>query len=107
MHYDLIIISNLKINWDIFKDFNYLVIDENHYLTDFYQTNNNLSFDTLIFSNLNSIKNIELLTDNGQVITNNVFQTNFDHLFAIGSINGSQKSIYDQIVIIYEFLKME
>ena len=104
MHYDLIIISNLDLKNEIFENINYLILDDSHYLINPHLTNTNINFDYLIFSNIDSVKNLDLLTDNNFIITNSYFQTNLDHIFAIGKINNSQKSIDQQLVDIKDFL---
>jgi thioredoxin reductase len=104
MHYDLIIISDFQLEDTLLENLNYLHIDSKHYLLTPFETNNHLTFDYLIFSNLETIKELEILIDNHQVITNYYFQTNFDHLFAIGKINGSNFPLEIQLKRILEFL---
>jgi len=104
MHYQLIIISNDKYVNSSLNNIDYLYLDESHSLKDYYHTDNNLSFDYLIFKNLETINNLDILVDDDKVITNYYFQTNYDHIFAIGKINNSKLEENDQVNKILEFL---
>lgn len=104
MHYNLLIITNGVVPIHHLKHFNYLLLDEKTNLETNYLTCNGITFDYLIFSNITNLKNVDLLKENDFVITNMYFQTNYEHIFAIGPINHSHLPIETQWEIIIHFL---
>ncbi|NLD26657.1 MAG: hypothetical protein GX661_04775 [Acholeplasmataceae bacterium] len=104
MHYDLLIISKENLKHPLLKEFAYSSLDPGHYLVNPYETDNHLSFDYLIFDDFNVVKNIDIMIDGGIIITNCYFQTNYEHLFALGKINGSTLPLSEQLQRILEFL---
>jgi hypothetical protein len=104
MHYDLLIIGEENLTHPLLAHFRHLFLDSGHYLVNPYETDNHLGFDYLIFDNLETVKKIDILTDGQKVITNYHFQTNCEHLFAIGKINGSALPVSEQLERILEYL---
>lgn len=104
MHYDLVIITSEKLEDQLLDKFNYLILDNNHFLINEYQTNNNIQFDYVIATNKNALKNMKLiLNDDLQIITNYFFQTSEEHIFLIGD-NQSPKTLSAQFHHVLDFL---
>jgi len=104
MHYDLIILSNSKLNNPKINILNYKIYSDELFLVNNYTLNNEDNFDYIIVENPKSLKNIDILKDNTTIICNCFMQTSVDHIFFIGSENNSSFSISEQLDIVLDFL---
>lgn len=104
MHYSLVIITDEQIKNPKLDTINYIILDETHYLVSDYLLNNNISFDFIIVSNINSLDNIQILKEDGNVICNFFLQTSSEHIFFIGKENNSKLTINEQINNIIDYL---
>lgn len=105
MHYDLIIITNYKLDESLLAGFNYLIandaiVNDNKTITYHGQT---FTYDYLIIDKL--IDNIKTLRENKRIITNQFFETSIENVYAIGPINNSPLDINSQLKIIVNHLK--
>ncbi|MDD3999577.1 MAG: hypothetical protein PHX62_01610 [Bacilli bacterium] len=103
MHYDLIIICDYDPK-NIFEEFNFLRLSPSSYLIGPYETNEEISFDYLIFSDPLALNNQAVLMDFEFIITNYYFQTSFEQYFCIGKANKSNLAIEKQFQRIKEYL---
>lgn len=104
MHFDLILLTNSKITNPLLSNFNYKLLDENHFLVNDYTLDNGISFDYIIVEKIEALKNIDILKDENSVICNYYYQTNIEHIFFVGKENNSKKEITEQINQILEYL---
>lgn len=94
MHYDIIIVTNNNIDKDIFIDLNYLHLHDGNVsglMVD------NYTFDYLIIDKI--YPNLDLLTEDGKIITNQFLKTSNEQIYAIGAINNSNISNQLQVII--------
>lgn len=105
MHIDLIIISKLILDLQIFSDLNYLVIEPKEIHRNYIITNTDekITFDYLIIDRL--IPGLPILKENKHIITNQFYETSLENVFAIGEINSSSKSLSVQLNTIYDYIK--
>lgn len=97
MHYDIIFVTNENLNFDLFKNLNCLFLTEASVTKD--EVNGN-TYDFLVIDRL--FPELDLLTEDGFIITNQNFQTINDQVFAIGSIVKSNLEINHQLELVYE-----
>jgi hypothetical protein len=102
MHYDLLIVSNYNPE-NIFEGIKHLWLNTGR-LTGPQIIDNKFEFDYLIFSDLETLGDEEVLIDQGIVVTNFYFQTSSEQLFCIGPISGSDLEIKKQFQRIKDFL---
>jgi len=105
MHTDIIIVSKLIKNFDVFKGLDFLEIvpasvHRNYVIT---KDNQKITFDYLIIDDF--LSDLPLLKENKHIITNQYFETSLEGVFAIGPINSSKLSIEEQVNIIIDYLK--
>lgn len=104
MYKQLIIITDLPINYNTLKDFDYLIIPNCEIVSTYkikYEENT-IEFDYIIVT---SKINKNLLSEDGFIITNQNYETNIDNYFAIGKAIRSDKSFNDQLNTVIEYLK--
>lgn len=101
MHYDLIIVSNLELDISLLPKINYLWLKTAEVT---YNTVNQFTYDYLIIDKIH--QNLNLMTEDGKIITNQFLETSMDNVFAIGKINNSEKTINEQLQIIIDYLFM-
>ncbi|HHU56606.1 MAG TPA: hypothetical protein GXZ48_08040 [Acholeplasmataceae bacterium] len=105
MHYDIIIVSSLKLDEKLLEGFNYLLV-ENAEINDDYSItyqNKNIKYDFLIIDKL--YDNLKTLKEDKRIITNQFFETSIENVFAIGPINNSPLKVNKQLQIILNHLK--
>lgn len=99
MHYDLIIVTKLQLDTTILQGINYCLLTEAKVKENCV---NDFSYDYLIIDQI--YPELNVLTENGKIITNENLETSMENVFAIGSINNSYKDINEQLQIIIEYL---
>lgn len=101
---NILIISNQYINYDLFVDFDYLIVSEFEFIKPFTGKSKDLiiEFDVLITTDM-LLKNA--LREDGYMVTNENFETSFDGYFAIGNAVKSNKSLDEQFKIVLDYLK--
>ena len=100
MHYDIIIVTKKSINHDLFLGLNFLQLDEANLTCQFA---NNHSYDYLIIDA--NYPELNLLTEDGKIITNQFFKTSNEQIYALGDINQSSLDLNTQLEIIIEDIK--
>lgn len=104
MHFDILIVAKEVLTEEHFSSFNILQLPEANFTSPFSITSNDttITYDYLIIDRLFSLN---LLTEDKHIITNDVFETSIDHIYAIGPINRSNKSMSEQLRIISETIR--
>jgi thioredoxin reductase len=105
MHYDLVMFTQIPLDTSIFEGFNYLVTSLGTINRDYSITINDqkMSFDYLIIDA--KPLNLNLLTEDKLIVTNQHFETSLDNVFAIGTINASTTTINEQIETILNYIQ--
>ncbi|HHZ11416.1 MAG TPA: hypothetical protein GYA05_01745 [Acholeplasmataceae bacterium] len=103
MHAALVIVSEHDPK-DIFQGIDHLWVKPPRKLKGKYTLEPGITFDCLIFSDLETLGDEEVLMDGGLVVTNFYFQTSREDLFCVGPLNGSSLKIEEQYERIKEFL---
>ncbi|HEY8396258.1 MAG TPA: hypothetical protein VIK96_05715 [Bacilli bacterium] len=103
MDFELLIVSNYDPK-DIFAGINHLWLKPPKRIESGKKVAPDIRFDYLIFSDLETLGDEAVLTDQGIVITNFYFQTSCEDFFCVGPLNGSSLGIEQQYKKIKEFL---
>mgnify|MGYP000858012932 CR=1 FL=1 len=105
MHIDIILVTNLKIDFSILDGLNYIITDaiqvNRNNIID--KDNQSITFDYLIIDKYYS--DLPLLKENKKIVTNQYFETSIERIFAIGEINSSNSSINEQLEKIIDYIK--
>lgn len=104
MHRELLIISEYDPQ-DIFQGLDHLWLLPPRRLLNKNTAVPDIAFDYLIFSALETLGEVKVLTDGGLVVTNYFFQTSRENFFCVGPLNGSKMSIEKQYERIKEYLR--
>lgn len=102
-HFDIMIISHIKLNEKLLENYNYFIFTEDITLDDYFSfryNNETYSYDALIFSDPSTVRNLDILSDGDFIVTNVNLETSFESIFALGEINKSKLSINEQLNII-------
>ena len=101
---NILIISDQYINDDLFKDFDYMVVQEFEFKKPFMGVSKGqyIEFYVLIKTDM-LLKNV--MREDGYIITNENFEPSVDGYFAIGNTVKSNKSLDEQFNIILDYLK--
>ena len=104
MYKQIIIIYKDKLNENILEGLDYLIIPEIKLLSTYRCSYNNeiYDFDYLIISSKISK---QIMSEDGFVITNNIFETNIDNYYAIGNCIRSSLTVDEQLNIIIDNIK--
>lgn len=104
-HYDILVITNNKIDTTLFKDLNCLIIPHADIeLNICTYSGVTFTWDYLITDNGEILSNFDLLTEDGFYVTNCFFQSTIDEIFVVGKLNHSTYDLNSQISIIIDFL---
>lgn len=98
MHYDIIFVTKKEVkNINI----NYLWVDTAKVFNNYIEVNNTkYTYDYLVVDEIH--KELNLMTEDGRVITNQFFQTTNEYIYAVGSIVNSNISFEEQIKLVLE-----
>lgn len=104
MYKQILIISEIEINNNLLKDFDYLQIPSIKLLKTYQgiYNDNIIDFDYLIMTSKIDKK---IMSEDGFVLTNIFFETNVDNYFAIGKCVRSTKSIDEQLNTVIDYIK--
>lgn len=104
MYKQILIISEIEINNNLLKDFDYLQIPSIKLLKTYQgiYNDNIIDFDYLIMTSKIDKK---IMSEDGFVLTNIFFETNVDNYFAIGKCIRSTKSIDEQLNTVIDYIK--
>lgn len=105
MHKLIAIFSKNRFNIDNNFNNDIIYVDNNYTYIDNYSVGLNneiLYFEYIITDDLKFLNKTNVLIDNNYAITNNVFQTSVDNIYAIGEANNSKFVIDEQLKIVLE-----
>ena len=94
MHYDIIIVTKNEIDETCLTNLNYLHLHDG--LVTHGKVNSN-TYDYLIIDQI--YPDLNLVTEDGKIITNQFLKTSDEQIYAIGAINNSNKENQLQIII--------
>jgi len=103
-HIDIIIITTEKIDEGLLSGLDYLITSQENFTNRYTISidNEDITFDYLIIDHI--IKDLGVLTEDKKIVTNEVFETSIDGIFAFKTVKSSL-DMQTQLQIIINYLK--